>query len=358
MNARKVSTPDSIDALFGSLDGIAEQCGDRFPLFRPAAAAEWTSSRRGSWLGGFWAGLWWLRAARYGRTHDLETARIWSTRLASSLPEPSINRSFVFWYGAAVGYHVCGNDAARRLAVQAAHAIAGDFDPSLAACTVGPGMGAGEPGARLVNVDALAPTLALLHDYGGTEGLTKAHLHLQTCLRYLATEHGAWRANAILEANGIILADEAGAWPRGQAWAMLGMAEAVRLYGLCYRDAALQACIHWMQHWGEGAEDGTSSRASHDPSAQAIAAVAMLKLYRLLPDQPWLLQQSRSQISSLLLADDIAETGRFVGHLYHAGSGGEEKVESSCATFFLLEALLDLRGHEQCNGILQMGRST
>ncbi|SUD78357.1 hypothetical protein [Pseudomonas putida] len=62
--------------------------------------SDYKLSRRGSWLGGFWAALWWRRAQASGDAVDVAEARTWSARLAAQLGEPSVNRSFVFWYGA------------------------------------------------------------------------------------------------------------------------------------------------------------------------------------------------------------------------------------------------------------------
>ena len=206
----------AIHAIFKRMDEIAAQCGDRFPLFRPDVATQWKLSRRGSWLGGFWAGLWWRRAAYTRSADDHAVARTWSAQLQPLLSEPSINRSFVFWYGAAIGHQVSAKDqAAQQLAGHAALAISASFDPVLGCWTSGPGMGAGEPGTRTLNVDALAPTLALLHAYGGPKGRVQAHQHLQTCLRYLATEHGAWRENVVQDVDDDMQQEEAGTWPRG-----------------------------------------------------------------------------------------------------------------------------------------------
>lgn len=336
----------AIHAIFKRMDEIAAQCGDRFPLFRPDTATQWTLSRRGSWLGGFWAGLWWRRAAYTRSPDDCALAEAWSAQLQLLLREPSINRSFVFWYGAAIGHQKFGkNQMSQQLAGHAALAISAGFDPALGGWTSGSGMGAGEPGTRTLNVDALAPTLALLHGYGGPKGSTQAHQHLQTCLRHLATDHGAWRTNVVLDAGDGVQQEEAGSWPRGQAWAMLGMAESVRLYGEAYRHPALQACAYWTERWGgsrQNAEITGSQLQPQDLSAQVISAIAMLNLLQFIPGQHWLYQQAHTQVSSVLDASNIAETGQFVGHLYRVGPDDEQLVESACATFFLLESLLSL----------------
>ncbi len=336
----------AIRAIFTRMEEIAAQCGDRFPLFRRSADGLWTLSTRGSWLGGFWAGLWWRRAAYTGSADDRAVAEAWSGRLAPLLREPSINRSFVFWYGAAIGHEKRGKDQApQQLANQAALAISEGFNPVLGGWMSGSGMGAGELGTRALNVDALAPTLALLHGHGGPKETARARQHLQTCLRHLATEHGAWRTNAVLDADDGVEQEAAGAWPRGQAWAMLGLAEAVRLFGEAYRQPALQACAYWTERWGDARQpaDRTGLQiAPQDLSAQVISATAMLNLSRLIPGQHWLYQQAHKQISAVLDVSNVAETGQFVGHLYHVKADDEQLVESACATFFLLENLINL----------------
>lgn len=336
----------AIRAIFKRMDETAAQCGDRFPLFRPSADALWTLSRRGSWLGGFWAGLWWRRAAYTGSADDHALAEAWSARLTPLLREPSINRSFVFWYGAAIGHEKSGKDQApQQLANQAALAISEGFNPALGGWTCGSGMGAGELGTRALNVDALAPTLALLHGHGGPKERTRARQHLQTCLHYLAAEHGAWRTNAVLDAGDGVKQEAAGAWPRGQAWAMLGMAEAVRLFGEAYLPPALQACAYWTERWGGASQPAVRTGLQIPPQdlcAHVISATAMLNLSQLIPGRDWLYQQAHMQMSAVLDASNVAETGQFVGHLYHVGPDDERLVESACATFFLLENLLSL----------------
>jgi len=122
---------------------------------------------------------------------------------------------------------------------------------------------------------------------------------------------------------------------------MLGLAEAVRCYDTKrYTNAALRACEYWHRQlcapesgvWGDG-------QTHADPSALAIAAVAMFRLWQRMPEQQWLHQQSCQHIQALL-TPDVVQTGQFVGHHYQTRPDTFELVESPCALFFLLEALL------------------
>lgn len=67
--------------------------------------------------------------------------------------------------------------------------------------------------------------------------------------------------------------------------------------------------------------------------------LAMVELWQILPEQQWLHEQSRLYLDALL-TPELSETGRFVGHRYKVAPGQSELVESACASFFLLEALL------------------
>ncbi|AYR19187.1 glucuronyl hydrolase [Alcaligenes faecalis] len=333
----------SIQAIFANMDQVAEQCGEQFPLFRPSSSEQWTLSRRGSWLGGFWAGLWWRRALISGQEQDKRQALHWSQKLQVWLQEPSINRSFVFWYGAGLGSIWHGNRQAEANVDLAAQALLNSFDASSGFWPLGSGMGGGESGNHMLNVDALAPTLLVLNAQGGPVARQFGQWHVDACLRYLQKRSGAWRDTVLLRGNDVLAEQGTQTWQRGQAWAMLGMASATRLYDRAsYAHAALKACRYWHERWGKYAHGflrQDSPLSPVDRSAWAIASLAMYELWQILPEQQWLHEQSRLYLDALL-TPELSETGRFVGHLYKVAPGQSELVESACASFFLLEALL------------------
>jgi len=191
----------------------------------------------------------------------------------------------------------------------------------------------------MLDVDSLAPLVELMHAHGGSIGNDLARRHLDSCLTHLTDGTGAWRSRKSLDV--VQQPPSPPIWPRGQAWAMLGLAEAVRCYGTKrYMDAALRACEYWQQqfHTSESSAWG-SSQTPPDPSALAIAAVAMFRLWQHMPEQQWLHQQSCLHIEALLTAE-VVQTGQFVGHHYQIRPDTSELVESPCALLFLLEALL------------------
>ncbi|MEE1925122.1 glucuronyl hydrolase [Pseudomonas sp. 148P] len=320
-----------VNALFKQLDGISRQCGEQFPLYRLPRERKWKLSRRGSWLGGFWTALWWRRAAYTELSEDLDQAVFWSRQLAAQLDEPSLNRSFVFWYGAALGGRLAQDPSARELALRAADALARDFCPEIGGWPLGPGMGGGDKGHATLNIDALAPTLALMHLQDDPDQRAMARSHLELCLRTLRAEGDAWASHAHRDERGGFQRGPAGEWARGQAWAMLGLAEAVGVYGGTYAAPAHEACAYWLRRWGKVSGDA-------DPCAMAIASLALLRLWQCLPGMNEWRDLAFKQIEGLLSSE--VQQGCFVGHYYRTGADQEQMVESACATFFLVEALL------------------
>ena len=73
MNTPAPTASWAVSALAGILERVrrtAAEVGPRFPLYADPDTGRWTTTSRGSWTGGFWAGLRWLRAVAYGSAHD------------------------------------------------------------------------------------------------------------------------------------------------------------------------------------------------------------------------------------------------------------------------------------------------
>ena len=75
-------TQRAIEAILARVEQIHGLCGEGFPLYNDGA---WKVSAGGSWLGGFWAGWWWLRAVHYGRQADRQQALRIAERLRDKL---------------------------------------------------------------------------------------------------------------------------------------------------------------------------------------------------------------------------------------------------------------------------------
>ncbi|HBP28170.1 hypothetical protein CAP48_18260 [Advenella sp. S44] len=336
--------------IFRHMDRIAQACDSQFPLYRKARDQPWKLSRRGSWLGGFWAALWWKRAAVERTATSIDTARQWSRRLEPVLPQASINRSFVFWYGAGVANQYDSDSAWHALSSAACARLRNSYDHQQKMYPLGQDMGGGPEGDRILNVDSLASLLLLTHLHGDPLDMTLGRQHLDTCVAQLADADGRWATQVM---PGVAHENRHASliWSaRGQAWAMLGLAQAVRCYGDDYQAAALLACQWWRQVRSQQNQPAESSRpwplpsaaagaSEFDPCASAIACVALEQMSRQMSGQPWLreaAQQERANLVSCM----VGENGIFAGHLYKVDAQAASIVETPCALYFLLEAVM------------------
>ena len=332
--------------IFGQMQSIAGQCGSQFPLYRRSEGGPWKLSRRGSWLGGFWAALWWHRAQADQSLQSLETAREWTRRLEPILLEESVNRSFVFWYGAATAHRYDPDASWSGLAERACAGLRESYSETLRMFPLGEAMGGGPAGRQILNVDALASLLLLLHDHGDSKDRERSRQHLDTCLLQLVDERGRWRTQIICSAGAATCPKHFTYSARGQAWAMLGLAQAVRCLGEGYTQPAMLACKWWTEHTEHEMAAPLKAAAGRavmpvpeDPCASAIACLALHQLGQLIDGQDWLQEAARRELSRVLALTRSPE-GLFAGHLYAVGQQGEHIVETPCALYFLLQAVM------------------
>src|SRR3989454_9762750 len=132
-----------------------------FPPFAAPATGPWTPSPAGDWTGGFWNGMLWL-AARYGDDpRSRGWAAEWTARLAPRADSDTVFRGFLFYYGSALGWLLCGDAGARDVALAGAHGLAASYNPRPEAPPLGPAAeeapdgGAGE--AKVPPAQAPAP---------------------------------------------------------------------------------------------------------------------------------------------------------------------------------------------------------
>lgn len=276
----------ALDRVLDRIGRIAEQVDDRFPLFADPTTGQWTTSRRGSWTGGFWAGLWWLRVAVLG-VGESAVARAWTRRLAPRAADDTATRGMTFWYGAGSGYRLTGDLVAAEVATLGSGALAAAFDSRHQLVPFGSAFDRPDqsPRPRAV-IDPLAGVVALLSGgaaaRAGLRPLARAHAarHVELCL----SPEGAVRSEVALRLarGGSARAPVGGRrWARGQAWGMLGFAVAARDLDAEFAEPAQRSAAWWLDHVGPG-EIPHAVLADPicplDTSAAAIAAAALLTL--------------------------------------------------------------------------------
>lgn len=328
----------AINALLHRADTIKNASGERFPLYR-LADKPWVYSRGGSWMGGFWAGIWWLKAARTLSVIDRDVALATGLRLKDKLHSTTLHRSLIFNYGAGLGFRLLGDLAAQTLYQQAGNAIAESNQTALGFIPLGPDMGGGVAGKQTFSIDPLGSTLSLLHD-NGYRSLARQQIAMGISACY--AQNGQWRAAACYQPSGqFTFQHPAGDWARGQAWALLALMQAVHLFGEDYIAIAQQSVEYWLMQYHGALPPNRLSQPEEgdDPSASVIASIAMMGLARVMPQAEWLEQHALQQIMAVVDSDYFDE-GVFLGHCYRISGEEEACVESPCGLFFLLAALM------------------
>ncbi|MFC8451448.1 sugar ABC transporter permease [Kitasatospora sp. NPDC057223] len=357
----------ALTAVLRRVTVTAEEVGPRFPLYADPASGRWTTTGRGAWTGGFWAGLLWLRALASGGRADRAAARECTAGLAGWAERDTATRGLILWYGTALA-----DGTADGLRERAAQACLSAFDPELGLLPWGDAFGGPRLLARADGVPGLAPLLARAGDAGVAAARSHLTRHLDLCLgedpprpAWEAAPGGGWRG----------CAEPAPGWSRTGAWLLLGVAD-----GLALPEAPPQPGPRSGPSVGlsAGLSAGLWSAAGRlaalrlaepappvppagppggpvDTSAAAIEAVAALKLAALgassgRPDEAGRLRARAESVLRLLCERHLSEPGaaRPAGMLldgcYDADRGLAVRHELVWGDFFLALGLAVLTG--------------
>ncbi|MFB7833693.1 sugar ABC transporter permease [Streptomyces sp. NPDC056056] len=334
----------------------AEQVGDRFPLYADPVDGRWTTTGRGSWTGGFWAGLLWLRAGRTGSADDRAAAAAVTGRLAPWAGADTATRGLILWYGTALATR---DATARALRERAAKGAVGAFDPELGLVPWGSALGGERLRARTDGVPGLVPLLASAGPEGREAAARHLHRHLDLCLPRGGTGRPAPALRLDRTRGWLAEDDPAPGWSRGEAWLLLAVADAL------LRADTPSWCADRLTAAAELLLDDCAmldgplvppTDARHpdgpaDTSAAAITAVALLKL-ALVPGavRPTACADRAQAVLQRLAHDHLTRPGgtRPAGMLldgcYDAPSGTAVRHELVWGDFFLALGLAALLG--------------
>lgn len=348
-------------ALAEVLDQVAvtaAETKDRFPLYADPDTGRWTTTGRGSWAGGFWAGLLWLRARHTGAEGDRAAASACTGRLAGWVDADTSTRGLILWYGTALA---AGDTGARELRARAAAACSAAMDEELGVLPWGSAFG----GPRLLaRVDGLPGTVPLLAAADPAAAASHLHRHLALCLP--ADPTGvlpgsgaevcrardlvpAWSHEA--ETGWLACAEPAPGWSRGPAWLLLALADVLHrpTVAACLPGHPRALAEHLAAAWtGPGTPLVPPAEASRpdgppDTSAAAVTAVALLKL-SLLPGPRAARYAHRAAEILEHLVDDHLSRGRLLNGCYDADKGIAVRHELVWGDFFLALGLAELTG--------------
>lgn len=282
----------------------------------------WTTTGRGSWTGGFWAGLLWLRAKRSGGIADLASARACTQRLTRWSGADTAARGLILWYGT-----VCAEPEQRdAIRAEAARACLGSFERELGIVPWGSAFGGPRLVARVDGVPGMVPLLATMDP-------DAARCHLRTHLRLCLDDrppHWSWQH--IPGTGWTALTDPHSGWSRGPAWLLLAAAEAVRHadepeLGYLVAELTNERLVPLA--------DAAQAHGPVDTSAAAITALALLTLGR---------TERALPILERLVEEHLTVTGRLLDGCYDLQGGTAVRHELVWGTFFLTYALALLTG--------------
>ncbi|MFE3767030.1 sugar ABC transporter permease [Streptomyces sp. NPDC059104] len=335
------------------------EVGARFPLYADPVDGRWRTTGRGSWTGGFWAGLLWLRARYTGDAAHRRAAADCTARLAPWAESDTATRGLIFWYATAPAFDAPGAVALRA---KAARACLDSYDPEAGIVPWGAALGGPRLLARADAVPGLVPLLATAGSEGVVVAAAHLHRHLDLALGPQGAGSGgrprpAWEFDPA--AGWSPCADPAPGWSRGEAWLLLAVADALLHPDLAGRRterlalAAEQLLVRTRALTGRlvPPDEASRPRGPVDTSAAAITAVALLKLSRARAPRARACERRAVAILDRLAGSHLSEpgSGRPPGMLldgcYDAAKGLAVRHEVIWGDFFLalgLAALADL----------------
>ncbi|MEW5890390.1 MAG: glycosyl hydrolase [Pseudomonadota bacterium] len=358
----------AVARMLARIDSTLSRPGEGFPHYADPATGQWTRSSAGDWTGGFWCGLLWLAALRTGEARYRDQARAWALRLRPRAASKSVFKGFLFWYGAELGSELFADPVARELSAEGARGLMQMYSRTAQLIPLGTeAEEASDVGLNEANIDALPGTAALLLSHGTTLGcdeMARRHVrrHIALCVR----DDGSVCQSATFDpADGRLvrrythkgIRDDS-TWARAQAWGMLGLAQTLAWRETEFRDAAARVADWWLDHvpadhvafWDF--DDPAIPDTNRDTSATAIAAAALLKLARLVPERAEryraaaeaAVEQLVSRYLTPVSADDRREPGILTGGCFNKRLGVATNHELIWGDYFLFESLLALDG--------------
>ena len=295
----------ALTAMLAHVDATAGSVTNGFPHYGDPLDGSWTTSPGGDWTGGFWNGMLWLAFHATRDERYRKAAHRWTTALAERAESDTVFRGFLFYYGAALGSILEGDELAHDVALRGARGLAASFNPAVGMLPLGTqAEEASDIGASEFNVDgmqasALLAWAARAGAVPGAAGSARTHA-LRNLEVFVRSDRSVCQSASVEIATGRVrrlythkgIRDDS-TWTRAQAWAMLGgTVDAIWLPEIRAQLVAAACAVTdwWLAHVPEGhvarwdfdAPPGPGT--PWDTSGTAIAAASMLKLSALVED--------------------------------------------------------------------------
>src|SRR5882724_5436808 len=274
-----------------------------FPHWADSQTGVWTTTPDGDWTGGAWPGMLWLSAKRTGEARYLDAARRWSNRLKPRARLQTAFKGFGFYYGAAFGDLLCGDNDAAALALEAAQSLKEQFDGRLGLIPLGGEAEESEDvGNSFSSIDTLQATPLLFWAAQKTGDATYADVATRHTSRVLdihmrkdgsivqSSELDPKTGNVVRHFTHKGFSDDS-VWGRAQAWGLVYTAVALahRPQEKRWMEQLLKGADWWLANVPPGMvafwdfNDPAIPNTETDTAATSIVCSALLKLALLIP---------------------------------------------------------------------------
>src|SRR5919112_3875701 len=306
MNGTAVSFwADGSRRMLERIDDTARQVTAGFPNFADPETGEWVTTPQGDWTGGHWVGELWLACKVTGQERYEEWAGQWCEALRPRASSSTVFRSFLFYYGAALGDILLGDERARDIALEGARGLMDLYNQEAGMIPLGTeAEEASDVGDQETSIDAVGSISALFgwasEKTGDPSYREAAARHAQRHIEFCVRDDASVGQSASFDPDtGKIKRryshkgySENSTWARAQAWCMLAYTLSARWMPEYeeFLETALRTADWWLDYvpedgvafWDFG--DPNIPDTERDTSATAIAAVSLLKLGELVSD--------------------------------------------------------------------------
>ena len=288
------------------IDDTAQRITTGFPNFADPATGEWITSPQGDWTGGHWVGELWLARKVTGEERYGEWAHKWCEALRLRATSNTVFRSFLFYYGAALGEILFSDAKAREVALEGARGLMSLYNSEAGVVPLGTeAEEASHVGESETSIDAVGSIAALfgwVSEKTGDSGyreVASRHVgrHIEICVR---KDNSVCQSASFDPKTGEILRryshkgySEESTWSRAQAWGMLAYTLSARWMPEHdeFLETAIRVADWWLDHvpkdkvafWDFA--DPNIPDVERDTSATAIAGASLLKLSELVGNE-------------------------------------------------------------------------
>jgi unsaturated chondroitin disaccharide hydrolase len=361
----------AIDRVLTRVQATAQQVKDGFPHWADPRTGRWTTTANGDWTGGYWIGMLWLAGAATGEARYREWAAPWVERLRARIDAETVFKSFLAYYGLALGAMLHDAATPREIAVQTARSLTRLYAPALRLIPLG---AHAEEGAHIGNtetsIDSLqaAPFLFWAADAAGEARLREvATDHAATIIPLHLRDDGSFIQSSSLDAGSGRLvrhythkgASDTSTWGRAQAWGTLFstqsyLADRTRE---AWIGAAVRGADWWIAHvpadrvafWDF--DDPAIPNTERDSAATSIMLAALLKLSRVAPSEAGRARyRQAAEATARVLADrHLTPAGMLTEACFNKRADARpqdraNRCEFIVGSYYFFESLLVLAG--------------